>query len=88
MHSMDEDDQKDNKVKSSRSTLVDDLTNADSELARFLLANEQEDDNHGLFEKVVFDNSLVKSVRNFATQLVTGEDGVKKNGSLGTSKAW
>lgn len=71
-------------------SLVDALSDSNSELAHFLLAsNENEgDDDYGLFDNLLFNNSLVKSFRNMATRLTTGEDEVCEVGSMGTNKAW
>jgi len=69
--------------------------------AQFLLCKGADDEeDRGLFDDLlgsvddaIFGNPMMKSIRNLATRIVTGENGAKVNekgyaGSLGTSKAW
>eukprot|EP00581_Thalassiosira_minuscula_P004051 CAMPEP_0183739366 /NCGR_PEP_ID=MMETSP0737-20130205/56881_1 /TAXON_ID=385413 /ORGANISM="Thalassiosira miniscula, Strain CCMP1093" /LENGTH=165 /DNA_ID=CAMNT_0025974147 /DNA_START=85 /DNA_END=578 /DNA_ORIENTATION=- len=81
-------------IRRHSSSLMDALSDENSELAHFLLAknNNDEDEDHGLFdglfESRILDGGLMKSVRNLANRVVTGEYEVNEVKSMGTSKAW
>ena len=72
------------------------MSDSNSELAHFLLANDKndEDNDRGLFAGLfgekndVLDKSFVKSFRRVANRVITGEGEIPKVGSLGTNKAW
>ena len=72
-------------------SLLDALSDSNSALAKFLLTGAESEEDRGLFDDIlspVFDNPMMKSMRNMATRFVTGEDEVNTHRSLGTSKAW
>jgi len=90
----DEDDEKDpvptkiSDVDHSSSCLLADLSSSNSELAHFLLANTTKEEGEGDVLDGLFNNPMVKSVRNIATRFITGEEEVNEVRSMGTSKAW
>ena len=72
-------------------SLLDALSDSNSALAKFLLTGAESEEDRGLFDDIlspVFDNPMMKSMRNMATRFITGEDEVHTATSLGTSKAW
>ena len=72
-------------------SLLDALSDSNSALARFLLTGAESEEDRGLFDDIlspVFDNPMMKSMRNMATRFISGEDEVNTARSLGTSKAW
>ena len=83
-------------IQRQSNSLVDALSDSNSELAHFLLANDKndEDNDRGLFAGLfgekndVLDKSFVKSFRRVANRVITGEGEIPKVGSLGTNKAW
>lgn len=77
----------------NNSDLIDALSNSNSELSRFLLANDENKDDEvgffdGLTKHAVFDNGFMKSVRNVTNRIITGEDEVPAAGSLRTNRSW